>query len=111
MTQLRAGLVQLRTPADQAAALAQAGPLVRRAAEAGAQLILTPEATNILQRDREALMAAVRPLEEDECVQGLLALARELKVWLLIGSALVKRPDALLPAWVASLTLASRSGR
>jgi predicted amidohydrolase len=96
MTQLRAGLVQLRTPADQAAALAQAGPLARKAAEQGAQLILTPEASNILQRDRQALMTAVRPLEEDECVQGLLAIARELKVWMLIGSALVKRPDGQL---------------
>jgi len=93
MTQLRAALVQLRTPADQAAALAQAAPLVRQAAAAGAQLILTPEGTNILQRDRAAMLATVRPLEEDEAVQGLLALAAELKVWLLIGSALVLRPD------------------
>jgi predicted amidohydrolase len=96
MTRLRAGLVQLRTPADPAAALAQAAPLVRQAAAGGAQLIMTPEATNVLQRDREKLMQVVRPLEEDVCVQGLLKLARELKVWLLIGSALVKRPDGQL---------------
>jgi predicted amidohydrolase len=96
MTTLRAALVQLRTPADQAAALAQAAPLVRRAAGEGAQLIMTPEASNILQRDKPLLMAAVRPLEEDEAVQGILALARELKVWILIGSALVKRPDGQL---------------
>jgi predicted amidohydrolase len=96
VTTVRAALVQLRTPADQAAALAQAAPLVRRAAGEGAQLVMTPEATNILQRDKPALMAAVRPLEEDEAVQGLLALAAELKVWLLIGSALVRRPDGQL---------------
>jgi predicted amidohydrolase len=96
MTTLRAALVQLRTPADPAAALAEAAPLVRRAAGQGAQLIMTPEATNVLQRDRAQLMQVVRPLEEDVCVQGLLALARELKVWLLIGSALVKRPDGQL---------------
>jgi deaminated glutathione amidase len=89
----RVALVQLRTPADQAEALAQAGPLVRQAAAEGAELILTPEATNLLQRDREALFAAVTPLEDDPVVAGLRALAAELKVWLLIGSALVRRPD------------------
>jgi predicted amidohydrolase len=93
MTTLRAALVQLRTPADQAAALAQAAPLVRQAATEGAQLILTPEGTNLLQRDRAAMLRTVRPMEEDEAVQGLLALARELEVWLLIGSALVLRAD------------------
>jgi predicted amidohydrolase len=96
MTAVRVALVQLRTPTSQAAALAQTEPLVRQAAAEGARLILTPEASNILERNRAALFAAVRPLEEDEAVQGLLALARELKVWLLIGSALVKRADGQL---------------
>jgi predicted amidohydrolase len=96
MTVLKAALVQLRTPATQAAALAQAEPLVRQAAAAGARLIATPEASNILQRDRKALFEAVRPLEEDEAVQGLIGLAKELKVWLLIGSALVRREDGQL---------------
>lgn len=93
MTLLRAGLVQLRTPADQGEALAQAAPLLRKAAGEGAQLIMTPEGTNLLQRDRTKMLAAVRPIEQDEAVQGLLALAAELKVWLLIGSALVLRED------------------
>ena len=96
MTTLKAALVQLRTPASQAAALAQAEPLVREAARAGAQLIATPEGTNILQRDRKLLFEAVRPLEEDPCVLGLRALAKELGVWILIGSALVRREDGQL---------------
>jgi len=90
---LRAGLVQLRTPASQDAALAQAAPLVRQAAADGAQLIVTPEGSNILQRDRAKLFAALAPLEEDAAVTGLRALAAELSVWLLIGSALVRRSD------------------
>jgi len=96
MTTLKAALVQLRTPATQAAALAQAEPLVRQAAAEGAGLIATPEATNILQRDRSKLFEAVRPLEEDECVVGLRRLARELDLWILIGSALVRREDGQL---------------
>jgi predicted amidohydrolase len=93
MSETRVALVQLRTPATQAAALEHAAPLVREAAATGAKFIATPEATNILERDRAKLFALLQPTETDPCVQGLIALARELEVWLLIGSALVKRED------------------
>jgi predicted amidohydrolase len=93
MNQVQVALVQLRTPASQAAALAHAAPLVRQAAAEGAQFIATPEATNILERDRAKLFAALAPADADPCVRGLIALAAELKVWLLIGSALVLRED------------------
>ena len=95
MSLLSVALVQMRTPATQAAALAQAEPLIRQAAAAGARLVLTPEGTNLLQRDRTAMFAALRSTEEDVCVQGLAKLAAELDIWLLIGSALVLRPDGL----------------
>jgi predicted amidohydrolase len=91
MRKLPVALIQLRTPTSQAVALAQAAPLVRQAAAGGACFILTPEATNILQRDRARLVPVLMTAEDDPCVQGLIALARELKVWLLIGSALVRR--------------------
>ena len=90
---LKVGLIQMRTPATQAAALAQAEPLVREAAAKGATLIATPEGTNILQRRREALFEKIVAAENDVAVLGLRRLARELGVWLLIGSALVRRED------------------
>jgi predicted amidohydrolase len=93
MSQVQVALIQLRTPASQAAAFAQAEPLVRKAQADGAEFIATPEATNILERDRTRLFAALKPAEADPCVQGLIALAVELKVWILIGSALVLRED------------------
>jgi deaminated glutathione amidase len=93
MTVLRAALIQLRTPDEQAAALAHAEPLIRQGAGQGAQLVVTPEGSNLLQRDRQKMMAAIRPLEDDAFVQGARALAAELKTWILIGSALVARPD------------------
>jgi predicted amidohydrolase len=89
MTTLRVALVQTRTPASQAAALAGIEPLIRHAAAAGAELILTPEGSNLLQRDRKKMLAVMRPMEADPFVQGVRALARELDVWILIGSALV----------------------
>ena len=90
---LKVGLIQLRTPATQAAALSQAAPLIRQAASAGATLIVTPEGSNLLQKDRAKFHEVVVTAETDVAVLGLQALAAELAVWLLIGSALVKRDD------------------
>jgi predicted amidohydrolase len=93
MTSLRVGLVQTRTPATHAAALAHVAPLVREAAARGARFILTPEGTNVLQKDRERLLPTLVSLEDDIVVLGLRDLARELSVWIDVGSALVKRED------------------
>ena len=68
-------LVQLNTPASPEAGLAHAAPLVRRAAEGGAQLILTPEGTNFLQQNRAKRAEILRAQDEDVCVLGLRALA------------------------------------
>ena len=91
----RVALIQLRTPATQRAALAQAEPLIRQAAGEGAKLIVTPEGSNLLQRDRAKLFEALAPLEQDGFVLGVRTLAAELGVAVLIGSALVRREDGL----------------
>ena len=90
---LRVGLVQTRTPATHAAALAHVAPLVREAAAQGARFILTPEGVNVLQKDRAKLLPALVSLEDDPVVLGLRDLARELGVWIDVGSALVRRED------------------
>ena len=90
---MKVGLIQTRTPATQAAALDHVLPLVREAASAGAAFIATPEGTNVLQKDRETLLPMLVSLEDDLVVGGLRAAAKDLGVWILIGSALVKRPD------------------
>ena len=90
---LRVGLIQTRTPASHAAALAHVTPLIRQAATDGASFIATPEGTNILQKDKAALLPQLALLEDDLVVQGLQALAAELSVTILIGSAMVRRPD------------------
>ena len=89
MAPLPIALIQTRTPAAPEAALAHVAPLIREAA-GGAKLILTPEATNFMIRDRERRETAVALQDDDAVVSGLRALARELGVWLLIGSAMVK---------------------
>jgi predicted amidohydrolase len=91
---LKVALIQTRTPATQAAALAHILPMVREAAAHGAQLIATPEGANLLQRDKARLVAQLQNLEDDVVVGGLRAAAAELGVWIVVGSALVKRDGA-----------------
>jgi len=90
---MKVGLIQTRTPADQTAALAHVLPLVRQAAAQGATFIATPEGSNILQKDRAKLFPALKSLEDDPFVRGMRDAAKDLGVWILIGSALVKRED------------------
>ena len=90
MTTVPIALIQTRTPASAAAAFAHVEPLIRAAAAGGARLILTPEGTNFLIQDRERRAAALETQDRDEAVLKLRDLARELGVWLLIGSAIVR---------------------
>ena len=90
---LNAALLQLRTPDTHEAAIAHLEPLAREAAATGAKFLLTPEASNLLQRRREPLFQAMRPFEEDPMVRRGRTLAAELHVWLLLGSVLVRRED------------------
>ncbi|SFS37143.1 carbon-nitrogen hydrolase family protein [Brevundimonas viscosa] len=90
MTTLPVALVQTRTPASPAAALAHVEPLIREAAAGGARLILTPEATNFVIKDRPSREAVLATADDDEVVRRLRALAQELGVWLLIGSVIVR---------------------
>jgi predicted amidohydrolase len=90
---MKIGLIQTRTPATHEAALAHVLPMVRDAAGQGARFIATPEGTNVLQKDRAVLLPMLKSLDDDAVVTGLRQAASDLGVWLLIGSALVKRED------------------
>jgi len=90
---MKVALIQTRTPATHAAALAHVAPLVREAAAAGATFIATPEGTNILQKDRDQLLPQLKRLEDDIVVAGLRQAAKDTGAWVLIGSALVLRED------------------
>ncbi|GGZ27908.1 carbon-nitrogen hydrolase family protein [Asticcacaulis endophyticus] len=90
---LKIALIQLTTPADQAVALAQATPLIERAAAEGAQLILTPECSNLMEIRKDQKALKVTTAENDICVQGYRDLARRLKVSILMGSAIVLEKD------------------
>ncbi|MBW8302676.1 MAG: carbon-nitrogen hydrolase family protein [Brevundimonas sp.] len=90
MTSLAVAVIQTRTPASQIAALADLEPLIREAAAKGVQLIVTPEGSNFLQRDRERRQAILTDQENDALIQAVTGWAKELGVWILVGSAILK---------------------
>ena len=82
----RVGLVQMCTGRDVEKNLADAGALIREAAGQGAQYVQTPEITTLMETERERLFAAVRPEEGNAAIAYFSTLARELGIWLHVGS-------------------------
>ncbi|MGO9173957.1 MAG: carbon-nitrogen hydrolase family protein [Rhodomicrobium sp.] len=86
----RIGLVQMRTGKDVQENLAQADAFIREAAGRGAQYIQTPENTLVMEADAPRLLEKIYPEEKTEGVPHFSRLARELGIWLHIGSLAVK---------------------
>jgi deaminated glutathione amidase len=82
----RVGLVQMCSGRDVERNVADASALIAEAARQGAQYVQTPEVTTLIEMERERLFAAVRPEEGNPAVARFGALARELNIWLHIGS-------------------------
>ncbi len=89
MEPLRVALIQTRTPADPVRALAELEPLIVQAAEGGARLILTPEASNFMERNPEKKAAILTEADADPVAVRLKAIAAERCLWILLGSAIV----------------------
>ncbi len=68
----------------------QADLLIREAASKGADFVLTPEMTTLLDFGTRQLMEKVVPEVEDTSWRHFAELAKELSIWLLIGSIAVK---------------------
>lgn len=82
----RAALIQMRSGRDMARNFADAADMIRAAKFRGAAFVSTPEMTNILEPDRPRLRALAAREEDDASVRGFAALAKELALWLNIGS-------------------------
>jgi predicted amidohydrolase len=88
------GLVQMRSGLAPAANLDAAVKLIGEAKAQGADYVLTPEMTNIMDLKRERLFAAIVSEEEDLTLARLRELARKLGIHLHIGSLALKiSPD------------------
>ncbi|UHS64252.1 carbon-nitrogen hydrolase family protein [Agrobacterium vaccinii] len=67
--------------------------LVREAAGQGAVYVQTPEMTGAIQKDRDALRASLKDEKGDIVVLTAAKLARELGIYVHVGSTAIARPD------------------
>lgn len=89
-----AAMVQMRTSLSPEASLAEAASLIRDASGQGAHYVQTPEVSNLIQKNRKALFDILKPEEDDASLKAYRDLARELKIYLHIGSlAVLATPD------------------
>jgi predicted amidohydrolase len=83
-----AACIQHTAGPDPEPNLRQVGDLIRRARGAGADLIMTPEASNLIESGRRRRDKA-RPEANDPFLAAMRELARELDAWLLLGSLVI----------------------
>jgi predicted amidohydrolase len=81
-----AAMVQMRTGLLPPANLEQGTKLIREAAAQGADYVLTPEVSNMIQSNRQAMFENLAAEEDDLSLKAYRALAAELKIHLHIGS-------------------------
>jgi deaminated glutathione amidase len=86
----RVGLIQMRTGREPKANFDAAAALIRQAKDAGADYVLTPEMTNIMETSRERLFGAIASDESDASLAGFRELARALAIHVHVGSLAIK---------------------
>jgi len=86
----RVGLIAMRSGRRPGDNLAAAGALIKQAKDGGADYVLTPEMTNVIDSDRERMFATIVAEEQDPTLAGLRELARALALHVHVGSLAVK---------------------
>lgn len=83
--------MQVTSTGEPSENIAAASALIRQAKADGADLVMTPEMTNLMEPRRRVMLERVAPEAEDTAVAAFAALAAELGIWLLAGSLALKR--------------------
>src|SRR5712671_1101580 len=89
-SKFRVGLIQMRTGRTPQANTDAAAKLIGEAKAGGADYVLTPEVTNIMESSREKLFATIVAEENDPTLAAFRDLARTLGIYLHVGSLAVK---------------------
>ena len=90
---MRAAVLQLNVSDDPVANLPITVDLLRQAAAGGAEFILTPEVTNCVSTSRGHQDDVLQHEDVDKTLEALCEVARDVSVWLLIGSLGLKTND------------------
>lgn len=89
----KAAAIQMCSGVDPKANAEAMERLVREAAAQGAVYVQTPEMTGAVQKDRDALRAVLKDEKGDIVVLTAARLARELGIYVHVGSTAIARPD------------------
>jgi predicted amidohydrolase len=92
-TAFRAACIQLRSSDDVAQNVRVTSDFIREAKSKGAQFIATPENTTLMAPDGGAKLESSFTEDRDPALPAFAALAKDLGVWLLIGSLAIKVSD------------------
>jgi predicted amidohydrolase len=79
---------------DAGPSIAALLPLIRRAADGGANLIVLPEMATMMEPQTALVLRKAVPETEDPGLAAFRAAARDLRVWILVGSLLFREPGA-----------------
>jgi predicted amidohydrolase len=96
MTIMKVAAVQMRSGTSPERNAADMERMVREAVRQGAAYVQTPEVTGAMVRDEEARAAAFTSEDKDLVVTTARRLARELGIFVHIGSTAILRPDGKL---------------
>ena len=89
----KAACVQLNSAPEIAPNIAAATQLIRAAAAAGAELVLTPENTTLIEPNRAKALAKTPAEQDHPGLPHFSKLAKDLGIWLQIGSMPVKADE------------------
>ena len=90
---LKAALIQLNSSDNPEANLGETERLIRQAAAEGAELVLTPEVTNIVSASRTVQNQRLALEQDDATLARLCEVTAELGVWLSLGSLALMSGD------------------
>lgn len=85
------GLAQMSSTGQRDENLVAADSLIREAAADGADLVITPEMTSLMELDGKSLFSKIVEQADDPALKHFQALARELKIRLIIGSMAIRQ--------------------
>lgn len=91
-----AACVQLASDIEPEANVSAAADAIRRARDAGADFVLTPETTDMMEMKRRDAFAKAKGEDAHPGLAQLRGLAGELGCWLLIGSLVIRLSDERL---------------
>ena len=90
----KAACIQMTSVAAIETNVSAASELVRRAREQGADLIMTPEVSDMIEPKRALAVDKARQEDQNAMVAAFRDLARETGAWLLLGSAVIRDKNA-----------------